>query len=492
MSQTIAYDSFKGEKIMLLTRIKQGCRRPVAFLLTLILLVASSVNSRKEALGQVKSSPNMYAISNVAVVDVENGAVLHDQTVLIVEDRIEKVVSRKKLTIPEGTQIIDGKGLYLMPGLVDAHVHYFDAKTFGPLMVAHGVVMVRDMGNTNKQALTLREKLKKGEILGPEMMTTGKILDGVPPFIPPISVGCKTPEQGREAVRKQIKAGVDQIKVYSRLETDVFLAIVDESHKHGVKPVGHVPESVYIEDAAAVGQRSCEHLFGFGKVIAKLLGEPVKLETGGMGTDVEYFMRLDEVNKKELEKVLHEIRDSGMAVCPTILVLKHGAHMKEILAGDYPRLEYVSSMIKGIWKMFWGLSEQNTELAGKVWPYMQKFLYELHLAEVTLMVGTDLLFPGIIAGYSVHEEMELWQEAGLPPAEILRSASIVPAEFLGLDNNIGTVSEGKTASLVLVRANPLEDIRNADKIEGVFLRGRYFSRADLDQLLQQTKELCKR
>lgn len=98
----------------------------------------------------------------------------------------------------------------------------------------------------------------------------------------------------------------------------------------------------------------------------------------------------------------------------------------------------------------------------------------------------------VIAGYSVHEEMELWQKAGLPPAAILRSATIVPAEFVGLDNRLGTITERKTASLMLVRANPLEDIRNASQIESVFLRGRYFNRDALDRLLQQTRELCKR
>jgi len=476
----------------MLPQKKQNHWNPGAFLLSLALIAVLVVIADGRTKVQEKASSSMYAINNVAVVDIEKGTVLDGRTVLITNDRIDRVALKHKFTIPEGAQIIDGSGLYLMPGLVDAHVHYFDASTFGPLMIAHGIVLVRDMGNTTQQALALREQLEKGEILGPEMITTGKILDGVPPFLPPISIGCKTPEEGRAAVRKQAEAGVDQIKVYSRLEKDVFLAIVDESKKKGLKPVGHIPESVYIEEAAAAGQRTCEHLFGFGKLIAKLLGEPVKLETGGMGTDVGYFLRLAEVNQKELQSALRRIRHYGLTVCPTIVVLKHGAHLEDILAGEYRMLEYASSVIRGIWKMMWSPSQQNSEMAGKVWPYMQKFLFELHKARVTLMVGTDLLFPGIIAGYSVHEEMELWQEAGIPPAEILRSATLVPAEFVGLDNRLGTVREGKVASLVLVRANPLKDIRNANKIESVFLRGRYFSRDDLDQLLKETKDLCQR
>jgi imidazolonepropionase-like amidohydrolase len=108
------------------------------------------------------------------------------------------------------------------------------------------------------------------------------------------------------------------------------------------------------------------------------------------------------------------------------------------------------------------------------------------------MVGTDLLSPGVIPGYSVHEEMALWQEAGISPSQILRSATIVPAKFMGLDGHLGTVAEGKTASLVLLRSNPLEDIRNTGQIEGVLFRGRYFDRADLDRLQQDVKKMCRK
>ena len=114
----------------------------------------------------------------------------------------------------------------------------------------------------------------------------------------------------------------------------------------------------------------------------------------------------------------------------------------------------------------------------------------MNKAGVPLMVGTDLMVPGIIPGYSVHEEMAIWQEAGIPPADVLRSATLVPAQFMGLGDRLGSISEGKTASMVLVRANPLEDIRNAQQIESVFLRGQYFSRKDLDRLLAEAKDLA--
>jgi len=460
-------------------------------ILFLILLAAILTVSLDRGRGLESVIADTYVVSHVAVVDVEKGQIHPDQAVVITGERIVKVVPQSEASTPDGGKLIDGKGLYAMPGLVDAHVHYFDQETFGRLLVANGVLLVRDMGSPNLLAVGLRKKLNEGEVLGPEMITTGSMLDGDPPYVPSIAFGCKTPEEGREKVRLQAKVGVDQIKLYSRLEEDVFMAIVDESEKHGLKPVGHVPEAVYVVDAARAGQKSCEHMFGLGKIIAKLLGEPVVLKSGGMGTDVPYFSRLAEVDREKLHVVLHQIRDYGMAVCPTIVVMKHGAHLEEIVAGDYPNLEYVSPMIRDIWKSMWSPDQAGSDLAGEIWPHMQAFVAELHKAGVSLLAGTDLLFPGIIAGFSLHEEMLLWQEAGIPPADVLRYATILPTKFVGLDNRLGTVSEGKTASLVLTRANPLEDIRNASQIEGVFLRGRYLNRDELDGLLREAKEFCR-
>ncbi len=167
------------------------------------------------------------AITDVTIIDVENGIAVPGQTVIVVGERIDKIGAQGKVYIPEGAEIINGHGYYLIPGLTDAHVHYFDAPVFGRLMIANGVLLVRDVGMPNDFILPLRDELNQGETLGPELITTGAILDGYPPIIPSISLGIKTPEEGRAAVRKQAEAGVDMIKVYSRLDKDVFFAILD-------------------------------------------------------------------------------------------------------------------------------------------------------------------------------------------------------------------------------------------------------------------------
>ena len=138
---------------------------------------------------------------------------------------------------------------------------------------------------------------------------------------------------------------------------------------------------------------------------------------------------------------------------------------------------------------FWVPSQRT--LMEKAWLPIAEFVAELHRAGVTLMVGTDLIVPGICPGYAVHEEMAIWQEAGIPAADVLRSATLVPAQFMGLGDRLGSISEGKAASMVLLRANPLADIRNAQQIEGVFLRGHDFSRDDLDRLLVEARALAR-
>ena len=237
----------------------------------LTLLAAVLLSACSPAVAPPTTSPvaaNRDVIVDVTVVDVEKGKAVPGQTVIVAGERIETIAATEAIEVPAGAEVIEGQGLYLMPGLVDAHVHFFDPEVFGRLMIASGVVLVRDMGMPTEDVLPLRDELDRGDVLGPEMVATGALLDGVPPLVPDISIGVATTEDGREAVRQQATAGVDMIKVYSRLEKDTFLAILDEAQKLGLKAVGHVPESIYIEEAAAAGLSSSEHLFGFGKVIA--------------------------------------------------------------------------------------------------------------------------------------------------------------------------------------------------------------------------------
>jgi imidazolonepropionase-like amidohydrolase len=432
-----------------------------------------------------EGDPTMVAIVDVTVIDVAEGVAVPGQTIVVVGDRIERMGPVAEIELAGDASILDGRGLYLVPGLVDAHVHFLDASTFGPLMIANGITLVRDTGMPTDFVLELRSGLNRGDLLGPEMVATGAILDGTPPIIPSISVGVRTPAEARAAVRQQAAAGVDMIKVYSRLSRDAFLAILDEANVLGLKVVGHVPETVSIEDAAAAGLACSEHFFGFEQVIGRLLGGPVRSTYAGMGADAGYLLRLGEVDPQALQEVFGRLRKSGLTVCPTVVTFKVGVQTTQFQSGDFPLDEYISSTVLETWRALWS---GQTDLPDAIWQNWAKMVFALNEAGVPLMAGTDLSVPGVIPGFSLHDELAIWQDAGIPPADILRSATLVPARFMGLGDRLGSVAEGKTASMVLLRANPLEDIGNARNIEAVFLRGRYFDRASLDRMLEEARE----
>jgi len=430
-----------------------------------------------------------YAIVDVTVIDVEAGVPRPGQTVLVRGERVDEIGPSDDVSVPSDAVIIDGRGLFLMPGLCDAHVHFVDPEVFGRVMVASGVLFARDTGMPTSDALEIRDSLRRGLLTGPEIVVTGAILDGDPPLIPAISVTAATPQAARAAVRQLATAGVDMIKVYSCLDRDSLFAILDEADALGLKVVGHIPESVSIRDAASAGLACSEHFFGFERLIGELLGLPVRREYVGMGADAGYLLRLGDVDAQTMARALGQLRESGLTVCPTVNVFKVGVHTSQFQSGDFPLNEYISPMVLELWRSLWG---QQTDLPEFVWQVWAQLVVRLHRAGIPLMVGTDLSTPGALPGFSVHDEMTIWQDAGIPAADVLRSATLVSVRFMGLDNRLGSIGKGKTASMILLRANPLEDVRNAREIESVFLRGRYYDRKALDHLLEEARDLAKR
>ncbi|MCZ6597278.1 MAG: amidohydrolase family protein, partial [Planctomycetota bacterium] len=373
------------------------------------------------------------------------------------------------------------------PGLFDAHVHLTaSVDTFAPMLVASGVTCVRDTGAPTDLILALRSRASGGGDVMPQIVCTGAIIDGDPP-IWPFSEACDEPDEAREAVRKLAKAGVDQIKVYSLLDKEVYEAAVTEAHRLGLKVTGHIPAGVTVDEAIEAGQDCVEHLTGFEMTVGRLAGwSPDPGETSPWAW-FEAWSEYPKIEQDKLRAFAKKIAAAGMHQCPTLVVaqgISRAVNPEE--ANADPRMVYVPAGVRSFW------SGPQYQAMGRGFSrarkHMQSMVGELHRAGVPLLVGTDLANPYVFAGFAVHEEMALFQEAGIPAADVLRAATIVPARFCGVADQLGTVTEGKVASLVLVRANPLDDVRNAAQIEGVFLRGRYFDRTALDGLLADAQK----
>lgn len=460
-----------------------------------LLALAAAVHALIVCAAPVHAQPDAppCIIRNIRIVDVEAGRLLPARTVMIADGRIERILdgdSAPREASPAGATVVDGSNLFLLPGLFDAHVHYVDPQTFGRLMVANGVTFVRDLGGTTAQVIEVRDQLARGDLLGPEMIVTGAIIDGVPP-VWPFSEPCETPEQARAAVRKLHGAGVDQIKVYSLLKKEVYEAAVEEAHAVGLKAVGHIPNSATLDDAVRLKQDSVEHLMGFEKVIAGLVPKKPRGEGGreSMWAGFSAWGRFNEVDKEALAAELARFADTGMVHTPTLVVMHGIGRIADEDSKDDPMLEYAPASLRGFWET--GMYDDFAHFAAMALPGMQGMVAAMHKAGLPMMVGTDLANPYVFAGFAVHEEMALLQGAGIPAADVLRAATIVPARFCGVGDRLGSVEPGTTASLLLVRANPLEDVRNAAQIEAVFLKGRHYDRAALDGLLAEARDLVK-
>lgn len=430
-------------------------------------------------------------IRDVSIVDVEAGQVVPHQSVRIESGTIARIAPPGAADHDPAAQIVDGAGLFLMPGLFDAHVHLVASReTFPPLLVANGVTCVRDLGGPTEEILGLRQETADGRIIGPRIICTGAIVDGNPPVWPTFSEVCETPDQARAAVRKLHEAGVDQIKVYSRLTPECYEAAVAEAHELGLKATGHIPMQVTFQEALRAGQDCAEHLLGFERVLSQLAGgEQDDQQRQPIWERFAGWSKLDQVDKDKLREFLDELKAAGMVQCPTLVVMVGIGRVSDEKAASDPRMAYVPESLKSFWSS--GPYGSFSKWAADLVKPKQRMIAALHRAGVPLVVGTDLANPSVFAGFAVHEEMKLWQDAGVPAVDVLRAATMGPAALCDLQDEHGQIKPGMAASLVLVRANPLDDIANASKIEAVFLEGKYLDRAALDGMLADVKRYAE-
>src|SRR5579872_2641955 len=463
------------------------CTREDAFLhmKTNFLILVIGMAFATTAGGQSASRP--LVIDDVTVIDTTGGPVQAHRTVVVQDGRIVDVYAadfRDKNALR-----VDGRGRFLIPGLWDMHVHTAFGDWFPkgkevalPLFIANGVTGVRDMGGELDLLRDWRKEIRAGTLLGPRMVVAGPMLDGPKPRFPS-SVAITTPEDGRRAVDDLKKRGVDFIKLQSLIPREAVFAIADEARKQGITFVGHVPDAVRASEASNAGQKSFEHLIGIFEGSSPLEDEFLK----GGKTEGKFLESYDQARAERLFALLAK---NQTWQCPT-LVWERGGNLIELsdFAHD-PRGKYVPAYWKDVtWKRFTGQIEHefNTDDLATRRRFVQKELevvLAMHRAGVPFLAGTDTP-PGvyIFPGFSLHEELQRFVAAGFTPVEALQTATINPAKFLGLESETGTIEKGKRGDLVLLDANPLEDIRNTQRIAGVVANGRYFSRADLDKML---------
>jgi len=468
------------------------------------------------------SSPTV-AIRDVTLIDVRDGSLVPGQTVLIAGKHIAVVGTSNDVRIPRDAELLEAAGCYLIPGLWDMHVHSVtpvaadtSSKSIAaqdwhfPLFLAYGVTGVRNMNDgtgdlTLELSNAIKRQLTDGARRGPpRFLSAGSALDGDPYMGISRKVSVRTPAEARAAVDQLASNGADLIKVYENLSRDAYFAIMEEARIRKIPVDGHVPFRITPEEAAAAGQRTVEHPEAlaagcstdadaerarFAKLLADYDGAPASIELLLM--QVSHYRALyDSRDPKACASAFDAYRDNGVAVTVDLLVYHYIAHADQIRA-DSVRMQLVPEAIRRGWE---GLLESETaaQLQSILRPVPSLELENVRLANqagVTLLAATDVDFPLGIPGFSLHEELVRLVEAGLTPLQSLQAATLNPARVLGLADSLGTIEPGKLADLVLLDANPLDDIRNTQQIRAVVADGQLYRRADLDRLVAGVEQL---
>jgi imidazolonepropionase-like amidohydrolase len=453
----------------------------------LLLAALLVLPSRQRA--QAADIASVLAITNVTVVDTAGGPNRPGRTVVVRGDRIAELVETGRAAIPPAARRIDGTGKFLIPGLWDMHTHAF----FGdwvpggrevtlPLFLANGVTGVRDMGSDLDPILAARRDIESGKLVGPRMIVSGPMLDG-PKSQFPSAIALATPEDGRRAVATLAGRGVDFIKIQSYVKRDVYLAVAEECRRRGVVFAGHVPDAVRAAETCDAGQKSWEHLIGVFE--ASSTAEERFLD--GQKGPARFLETFDRGKEAALLRLLAK---KPTWQCPT-LFWERGQWLVDVVdVTKDPNLRYApASWRTKTWPEF--AKGILKDLATDPLPTRERFVrHELEIvgrmraAGVPFLAGTDTpAGVGVLPGFSLHQELERFVEAGFSPLEALQTATRNPAVFLGKAGDFGAVEAGRVADLVLLDADPGSDIRNTHRIAAVVANGRLFSRADLDRLL---------
>jgi len=425
------------------------------------------------AAAQTKSRPIVF--THVTVIDATGADAQRNMVVVITGEKITDIGKFGRIRFPQNSQVINAKGKFMIPGLWDMHVHLTKSgENTLPLFIVNGVTSVRDMGGDYVKLIKWRKEAADGTRLFPRIKTPGALLESADNVarmkregtVEPIDksrIGIATSAEARQAVDLMASLGVDFIKVRTVASPETYQAIAAESKAKGLMFVGHqfgTPEAM-VES----GQKSIEHYI-YPPIIT---------------------------NPKHAE-IYKKMADSGVYIVPTIVVADKSLlvpynEAKTIVddrtgKADFRR-KYLSGYLIEDWKEQLEERKQPSPVdLMKLKEVLIKDLQEMHKAGVRIMPGTDVATLLIYPGYSLHDELQLLVKyVGLTPMDAIISATRYPAEFFGIQNMLGTVEKGKIADLVLLGANPLDDISNTKLIAAVVLNGRLFSKQAREKML---------
>ena len=448
------------------------------------------------------SGQDEIAITNVNVVDMRSGTVSHKLLVLVQNGRIKSIAHVGLIGQSSHLRVINATGKYMIPGLWDMHVHSAFAtapawteQILMPLYLANGITGIRDMGGDMTVLQQRKRRIDRGELAGPHMFIGGPFLDGSKNDAQTLAVD--TPDKAHAAVDQVKQQGFDFVKILSRVPRDSYYAISTEAAKQGISFVGHVPDSVTAAEASAAGQRSIEHLSGIIYACSSKADELRKQRDQARAKrDAAAYAAaareaVETCDPSKAHALYSIFRTNKTWQAPTLVWTHAQAYLDAPGIADDPRMKYVPLAVRPDWsteKLLKNTTAQEMADAKKEFSIDQQLAGAMQKAGVMFLAGSDGPDPYVFPGFALHDELQLLVKSGFTPLQALQAATFNPALFLGKLDDYGLVEPGHVADLILLKENPLEDIRNTQKIDAVVAAGKYYSREDLDRMMKQAEE----
>jgi imidazolonepropionase-like amidohydrolase len=482
-------------------------KKIITVLVTLLLIfLAGCFNS------SVGEQEKIIAFRNVTVIDAVEG-LRENQTVIVSGNKITSAGPAAKIKIPSGAEVISCRGKYLIPGLWDAHMHLTNSSVIAPamypLLIANGITYIRDTAAELGLIMPLlREAARAADSAGmaPAVYFTGPHLDGKQ-LSWSSSVSAVSPARARKIIDSLIDAGVDQVKVYDLLPREVFLEVLSYAKSKGLKVSAHVPFDIDVVEASEAGLASMEHMFNLEMSLSsdwdsllqarrKMIAKGSKMKGGELREAVYHAQRLHSFRTQDEERrafVLRTLAKNETWQVPTLVILaaeEHRLYARE----DFQRtFRYLPEPARSEW-----IKEANRQASNKpseeelqhaYWAY--DLIPRLIESGDGIMAGTDMPLAHLTPGFSLHEELALLVKCGMSPMQALESATLKPAEFFGKQNEQGSIATGMSADLVLLDANPLDDIKSTQRINSVMRNGFLHTRKELDAILSKLESSGK-
>lgn len=445
-------------------------------------------------------------VQNVTVIDAVDG-LRENQSVVVSGDQIVAVGEAEDIAVPEGAEVVDGQGRYLIPGLWDAHVHLTNTpamrQAMFPLMIVNGITYVRDTAAELDDILAMREesvRLAESEGMAPDVYILGHHIDGR--WLSwDSSVSAVTPEEALAHMNELEEVGVDEMKVYELLSPEVFHTVVQEAADRGYKVTAHVPLTMDVVEASDAGLSAMEHMqnleLSCSGVWQEMLDERRQLIAEGTDlTGNEFRQSLKELHTlralqtqddERCSEVLGTLARNQTWQIPTLTITTLEGHRLYDRPQWRETFRYLPEQVEAAWlEQAEQMSQTVSSEAGLAYSeWVRTIIPQLPELGIPVMAGTDMPLALLTPGFSLHAELELLAEAGLSPMQVLHAATVAPAEWYGLEEKQGRIAEGMAADLVLLGENPLEDITATRNIEAVVRAGFLHTRSDLDEILHQ-------